>query len=97
MLFGFSPFHYHGEHLSSVLFDPVMRATPKNGKPLLLSYLVDGVKDRPLPAIPVEGVKQRAQAALLSSFIAFMHKDALDAGKTWNRNGQNTLVHSCCH
>ena len=91
MPFGFCRFHVYGEHLSSVLFDPVMRAPPKNGKPLLLSYLVDGVKDRALPVIPVEGVKQRAQAVLLSSFIAFMHKGGLDAGKTWNRKGQNNL------
>jgi hypothetical protein len=37
-----------GRNLHWVLIDPVTGAPSKNGKPLLLSYLVDGVKERTL-------------------------------------------------
>jgi len=48
MSFGFFRFHAYGEHPASTLVDPVTGAPPKNGKPLLLSYLVGGVKESTL-------------------------------------------------
>ncbi|MDX2452247.1 hypothetical protein, partial [Desulfosarcina sp.] len=44
-------FSFMGSIFHRCLFDPVTSAPPKNGKPLLLSYLVGGVKDRALLAI----------------------------------------------
>jgi hypothetical protein len=37
-----------GRHLHRFFVDPGTGAPPKNGKPLLLSYLVDGVKESTL-------------------------------------------------
>jgi len=92
MSFGFFRFRACGERPASALVDPVTGAPPKNGKPLLLSYLVVGVKESTLlKAILGERGKKDGQAAFRSVFNALMHPDGVGLSAKRNPMGKNRI------